>query len=80
MDIKSVDFKGLQPRIWVSGPIGDSLLKKIQRDVQALRVPLPSPKPRVCVSSRSARKGKCIIEGSRCRASGAMQGLGVVIE
>ena len=60
--------KGLWLRIWVSGPIGDSLLKKIQSDVQALRVPLASPKPRVCVSSRSARKGKCIIEGSQCRA------------
>lgn len=57
--------------MWVMGPIGDSLLKKL-RDQGEVRRPPASPSGWSCgtpssPSSPSARRGKCTVLGSRCR-------------
>eukprot|EP00438_Fugacium_kawagutii_P009803 Skav218824 [mRNA] locus=scaffold1140:727296:731563:+ [translate_table: standard] len=57
--------------MWVMGPIGDTLLKKLRDPDAEVRMPsAPSPSWSVTPSSPSSpslRRGKCTILGSRCR-------------
>ena len=56
--------------MWVMGPIGDMLLKKVRGDVQ-VQMPPSSPSAWSTApsspSSPSRRRGKCTVQGSRCR-------------